>query len=359
MRSTLKIITRVSNEIRKSINGVRYSSVALTKPVKLLIVVDRKNWAYDSIASGLIKNKPAQWCNVGIDIHYLKHSQIRLEDISRHYDTIFFMGWQNLARIEEEKIIENYPSIPKSKIAVGIHSHHAWDMQNTLPNKSIKPPSCLVDYLNQFRAVNAVSERLYRLFVDAGMENLHLTNNGVDSSIFLPFATRDWSKKRQLVCGFSGNNMHDWRKGIQEIIEPATKNAFALLKKATPALEATLTLRDMPNFYRDLDLYLCASKSEGFSLSVLEAASCGIPIISTNVGGCDQLINHGLNGFIVDRKIPAFVEKIRYLAENPEVLAEMSENIRRDVEEKWAWDIRAPDWFKFLERAMPAIDVSA
>ena len=38
----------------------------------------------------------------------------------------------------------------------------------------------------------------------------------------------------------------------------------------------------MPKFYNKLDIY-CASSSEGFSLSVLEASATGIPVISTKV----------------------------------------------------------------------------
>jgi glycosyltransferase involved in cell wall biosynthesis len=40
------------------------------------------------------------------------------------------------------------------------------------------------------------------------------------------------------------------------------------------------------------------SKSEGFGLSALEALSCEVPVIGTNVGGLKEVIENGKSGFI-------------------------------------------------------------
>jgi N-acetyl-alpha-D-glucosaminyl L-malate synthase BshA len=48
------------------------------------------------------------------------------------------------------------------------------------------------------------------------------------------------------------------------------------------------------------DLYMLPSKSEGFGLSALEALSCEVPVIGTDVGGLKEVVEHGKSGFIFD-----------------------------------------------------------
>ncbi|MBT5875800.1 MAG: N-acetyl-alpha-D-glucosaminyl L-malate synthase BshA [Candidatus Latescibacteria bacterium] len=48
------------------------------------------------------------------------------------------------------------------------------------------------------------------------------------------------------------------------------------------------------------DLYLLPSEQESFGLSALEAMSCEVPVVGTNVGGVPELIQHGKNGFITE-----------------------------------------------------------
>jgi L-malate glycosyltransferase len=48
------------------------------------------------------------------------------------------------------------------------------------------------------------------------------------------------------------------------------------------------------------DLFLMPSQSESFGLSALEAMSCGIPVVSSSVGGLPELVIHNENGFIAE-----------------------------------------------------------
>jgi glycosyltransferase involved in cell wall biosynthesis len=53
-------------------------------------------------------------------------------------------------------------------------------------------------------------------------------------------------------------------------------------------------------FYSKCDVWLCASRSEGFHLPPLEAMACRCPVVSTRVGGPLDTIQDGLNGFLVN-----------------------------------------------------------
>jgi len=48
------------------------------------------------------------------------------------------------------------------------------------------------------------------------------------------------------------------------------------------------------------DLFLIPSQSESFGLSALEAMACGLPVISSSVGGLPELVKHNETGFIAE-----------------------------------------------------------
>lgn len=48
------------------------------------------------------------------------------------------------------------------------------------------------------------------------------------------------------------------------------------------------------------DLFLIPSQSESFGLAALEAMACGLPVISSSVGGLPELVRHNETGFIAE-----------------------------------------------------------
>jgi hypothetical protein len=198
--------------------------------------------------------------------------------------------------------------------------------------------------LNQFKGVNAVSHRLWNLFKTHGVTNAFYTPNGVDADLFTPAG----NYPPEFCVGYSGSSAHDWRKGITEFIIPSAKKANVKVQLAMKDSDNYVDIREMPSFYRGLSCYVCASSSEGFSLSVLEACACGIPLITTRVGGMSELVCDGVNAFLVDRDIDAIVDKIIMLRDDKKLCSLIGHNMRKDIEKNWAWKERAHDWINFI-----------
>lgn len=69
------------------------------------------------------------------------------------------------------------------------------------------------------------------------------------------------------------------------------------------------------DFYKStpVDLFLSTSSSEGLPVSMMEAASFGIPIVSTDVGGVSEIVQDGFNGRLLEANDPdeAFAKVIK------------------------------------------------
>jgi N-acetyl-alpha-D-glucosaminyl L-malate synthase BshA len=77
------------------------------------------------------------------------------------------------------------------------------------------------------------------------------------------------------------------------------------------------------------DLFLIPSQSESFGLAALEAMACGVPVISSDVGGLPEVVKDGETGFICEvGDIDKMAEKSLYLLTNDEVWQQFSENAR-------------------------------
>ena len=56
---------------------------------------------------------------------------------------------------------------------------------------------------------------------------------------------------------------------------------------------------DVAELIRCMDLFVLPSLAEGISNTILEAMSCGLPIVATDVGGNPELVDDGVTGFLV------------------------------------------------------------
>ncbi|MBI4342265.1 MAG: glycosyltransferase family 4 protein [Candidatus Omnitrophica bacterium] len=327
-------------------------------PTRVVLLCDRPHWAYDAIAQALVTHNtdPA----LEMEIAYLKGGAERWQAAQARCDLVFALGWQLVGAwrtgwgrrqpvVPAAGLVERFPQLEPHRTITGLHSHHGWDGGRTQPDRDVEPPASLIRFLRRCRGVNAVSQRLAELFRRAGLPKVAYTPNGVDTELFRPEAPIRTSGP--LRVGFSGNPKHDWRKGVSGFIEPACRSLDVELKLAMPQTDQYVPHEQMPQFYNEIDVYLCASSSEGCSLSVLEAAACGRPILSTRVGGCEELIVEGRNGWFVDRRVEPIRERLQWCLDQREAVREAGQHGREVIEAQWSWAKRAPAWLDFIRAA--------
>ena len=94
------------------------------------------------------------------------------------------------------------------------------------------------------------------------------------------------------------------------------------------------------------DIFINTSNIDNTPVSVIEAMTLGLPVISTNVGGMPYLITHGVDGILVEKddyKAMAH-EIIKLIKENNLILVE---NARKKVK-NFEWSVVREKWIAIL-----------
>src|SRR5580698_5440695 len=101
------------------------------------------------------------------------------------------------------------------------------------------------------------------------------------------------------------------------------------------------------------DLFLMPSQLESFGLAALEAMACEVPVIATNVGGVPEVVEHGVDGYLVE---PGDVKSAANYA--IEILSradhgrEMGQRARLDAKRKFCANDVIPMYERYYEQVL-------
>ncbi len=97
---------------------------------------------------------------------------------------------------------------------------------------------------------------------------------------------------------------------------------------------------DLPTLLPNFDAFSLTSFSEGLSFSILEAQSSGLPAVVTAVGGNPEIVQDGVNGFLVPSDDEEAVAEALYkLYSDPQLRQSMGQKAREIVQQKFSVDV--------------------
>ena len=89
----------------------------------------------------------------------------------------------------------------------------------------------------------------------------------------------------------------------------------------------------------DSDILLAPSIAEALPVSLMEAHAVGLPVLATRVGSVDQIVQHGISGFLVPPgDVAALSRGLADLMESPDRRADMGRRGRRHIEQHYDID---------------------
>jgi len=104
--------------------------------------------------------------------------------------------------------------------------------------------------------------------------------------------------------------LHAWKRVLETVpdavllvvgngsTEPATRALAAELGLGDAVRFLGFRL-DIPELLQAMDVFVLSSRSEGLSLTLLEAEAAGLPIVATRVGGNPEVVRDGESGLLV------------------------------------------------------------
>jgi glycosyltransferase involved in cell wall biosynthesis len=102
-----------------------------------------------------------------------------------------------------------------------------------------------------------------------------------------------------------------------------------------------------------LDIVVLTSNNEGTPMSIIEAQSCGKPVVATNVGGVRDTLIDDQTGFLVPPgDVQAMVKKLQYLVENAELRTQMGLRAREFASSQFSKQAEIENFRKLYNSAI-------
>jgi glycosyltransferase involved in cell wall biosynthesis len=112
---------------------------------------------------------------------------------------------------------------------------------------------------------------------------------------------------------------------------------------------------DMPSALAKTDIFCLPSYREGVPNALLEACACGLPIVTTDVPGCRDVVTNEFNGLLVPvQNAPALADALEVLITNPELRQKMGRAGRKVAVNKFSQTIVNAETLAVYKRVLPS-----
>lgn len=134
--------------------------------------------------------------------------------------------------------------------------------------------------------------------------------------------------------------------------ERASLEAHAHALGLTDAVHFAGWQRDVGSWLRRADCFALTSRSEGLSMTILEAMGHGLPVVATRVGGNPEVIVEGVTGTLVPHgDVDALAVALRDTLTVPGRAREWGDNGRRRVQQEFSLEAMAEQYHRLYQGA--------
>lgn len=219
--------------------------------------------------------------------------------------------------------------------------------------------------LGKAARVAVPSGYLQSVFAEFGVET-QVIPNIVDLGLFRPGPAREYHAQPVLVITRNLEAIYGIdtalralallvERGVEaELRIAGSGHLEAELRELAQALgvakrvrfEGRLDREAIVQLYADADIMLNPSRVDNMPNSVIEALACGLPVVSTSVGGVPYIVEHEHTALLVPPdNAEAMAAAVQRLCREPELGPQLRENGLRAVQ-AYAWPAVRPQWLE-------------
>ena len=337
------------------IDIVRTLNQNASNQVKLILFENQIEYDVDDIMP-IIEIVPAN-----VQISLLKKNRLTISTLQKTID--LFQPDNIHSHLFEAEIVSRSCTFPKAKWFT--HSHDRMSSLNNLNLFTIKSKRNLTNYFekryllkcyrknggNNFIAISEDILYFLKSVLPNHMQSIKLLQNAIDLKRFekpadfvsesdnsefklISIGRLDKNKNHQLLIDVV-LELKNRKIPVHLTIVGEGDERISLQEKIVQLnLSDQLSLVGLQEkvemYLWNADLYVHSAITEGFGLALIEAMSCGLPVVCTDGKGNRDLIQEGENGFMVGERDPKLLaDKIELLLKNDNLRLEMGEKARK------------------------------
>ena len=198
---------------------------------------------------------------------------------------------------------------------------------------------------------------------------------GVDTSLFCPVAARSYEQNPYILCV---GRLSDPRKNVEllgrafvALVDKGDRyTRLVLAGKSPPSAAfwevieragmrdrvtylAGVTEAELVALYQQAAVFALPSDEEGLGVVVLEAMSCGVPVVSTRCGGPDGIIRDGIDGYLIPlNNLELLSSHLEQLLADADLNKQMGRAARQRIEAAFSVDVTARAFLETWNRLL-------
>jgi len=323
-------------------------------------------------------------CSKGI-VSRLRRSDVKIYTLNKRKGNdprIFLRLWRILRQLRPAIVHtrnlatqENQVVAWLAGVKIRIHGDHGWDTTlDKIHYRSHQLRRMLRPFVKHYIALSQeIGDYLVKK-IGVNPDKLSKILNGVDTGKYYPVERVE--KERFSVCTVGGfrpvkdqanlvravkkllekmPDMHD-RIKLSLIGDGPTRKELEDLIAANHLeniAEITGFRNNVPDMLHEFDIFVLPSKAEGIPNVILEAMSCGLPVIATDVGGNRELVVEGETGFLVPpNDSESLADALQIYIQNPHLIETHGIAARKRIEAYFSLETMASAYMKVYDRLL-------
>ena len=288
---------------------------------------------------------------IGVKTYILSEKKMSFFQILFHIRKIVKESGINV--IHSHRYKENFlaylASLPHADLRLISTQHGMPETTNSLKSRTLFRLNFFL-LAHFFTAVVSVSKEIQETLLRKNgfkKSKVAVIHNGV----FLPSITRDHRNSSPLIIGSAGRFVpiknYPLFIEIASLCKKEPEIHFNLVGDGPdrPLLENMVRAKSlestfefcgqtpvMEGFYQKIDIFVNTSLHEGIPMSILEAMAYGIPVIAPRIGGIPEIIEDGIDGFLIRQdNAELFAEKCFLLCQDAKLRNKIGAAARRKI----------------------------